>query len=121
MVSSRLVRLRAVAPHRRSSPRNGLSGPSLWDREAEGQFCEGHTWTEQSHSVSPASATRGCRSERMSKAGEAPVTEELIDNTDQGRFELRRGRDLVGWLEYTHLRPNRYSLQHTEVEASQQH
>lgn len=57
----------------------------------------------------------------MSKAGQAPVTEELIDNTDQGRFELRRGGDLVGWLRYTHLRPNRYALQHTEVEASHQH
>src|SRR3954464_1635447 len=71
--------------------------------------------------VARCAATRRCRSEPMSKAGEAPVPEELIDNTDQGRFELRRGRDLVGWLEYTHLRPNRYSLQHTEVEASQQH
>src|SRR5690242_1460191 len=57
----------------------------------------------------------------MSKAGQGPVTEELIDNTDQGRFELRRGGDLVGWLHYTHLRPNRYALQHTEVEVSHQH
>lgn len=57
----------------------------------------------------------------MSKSEHAPVTEELTDNTDQGRFELRRGGDLVGWLHYTHLKPNRYALQHTEVEASRQH
>jgi predicted GNAT family acetyltransferase len=57
----------------------------------------------------------------MSKAEQAPVTEELIDNIDQGRFELRRDGDLVGWLHYTHLKPNRYALQHTEVEATHQH
>ena len=49
------------------------------------------------------------------------LTEELIDNTDQGRFELYRDGELVGWLYYTHLRPNRYALQHTEVESSHQH
>lgn len=57
----------------------------------------------------------------MSSDGQAPVTEKLIDNTDQGRFELHRGGDLVGWLYYTHLRPNRYALLHTEVESSHQH
>jgi predicted GNAT family acetyltransferase len=45
----------------------------------------------------------------------------LTDNLDQGRFELRRDGDLVGWLYYTHLRPNRYALKHTEVEPSHQH
>nr|SBO94206.1 hypothetical protein BN4615_P3722 [Nonomuraea gerenzanensis] len=49
------------------------------------------------------------------------MTEVLIDNTDQGRFELHRACDLVGWLYYTHLKPNRYALLHTEVEPSQQH
>ncbi|WSA52246.1 N-acetyltransferase [Nonomuraea fuscirosea] len=39
----------------------------------------------------------------------------MIDNTDQGRFELHRDRDLVGWLCYTRLKPNRYALPHTEV------
>jgi predicted GNAT family acetyltransferase len=57
----------------------------------------------------------------MSMAEQAPVTEELIDNIDQGRFELRRDGDTVGWLHYTHLKPNRYALQHTEVEVSHQH
>lgn len=47
--------------------------------------------------------------------------EQLIDNTEQGRFELERDGELVGWLYYTHLRPNRYALQHTEVEPSHQH
>ncbi|MFJ9729529.1 GNAT family N-acetyltransferase [Streptomyces sp. NPDC101209] len=48
----------------------------------------------------------------------APVTEHLIDNIDQGRFELYRDEDLAGWLYYTHLKPNRFALRHTEVEAS---
>ncbi|TDW94970.1 MULTISPECIES: GNAT family N-acetyltransferase [Kribbella] len=47
--------------------------------------------------------------------------EELIDNTEQGRFELHRDEHLVGWLYYTRLRPNRYALRHTEVEAGHQH
>jgi predicted GNAT family acetyltransferase len=50
-----------------------------------------------------------------------PVDEDLIDNTDQGRFELFRDGELVGWLYYTHLRPNRYALRHTEVGPSHQH
>jgi len=49
------------------------------------------------------------------------AVEELVDNTDQSRFELYRGTDLRGWLYYTRLKPNRYALQHTEVEASHQH
>ena len=49
------------------------------------------------------------------------VTEELVDNVDQGRFEYYRYGDLVGWLYYTHLRPDRYALRHTEVEPSHQH
>jgi predicted GNAT family acetyltransferase len=57
----------------------------------------------------------------MSSEEQVPVTEELIDNIDQGRFELYRGDDLVGWLYYTHLKPNRYALRHTEVESSHQH
>lgn len=56
----------------------------------------------------------------MSSRNQTP-TETLFDNTDQGRFELCRDGDLVGWLHYTHLRPNRYALQHTEVEARHQH
>ncbi|GAA1560302.1 hypothetical protein GCM10009789_11970 [Kribbella sancticallisti] len=47
--------------------------------------------------------------------------EELIDNLDQGRFELHRDGNLVGWLYYTRLRPNRYALRHTEVEPRHQH
>lgn len=57
----------------------------------------------------------------MSTEGQAPVAEELIDNTAEGRFELHRAGDLVGWLHYTHLRPNRYALQHTEVDSSHRH
>src|SRR6478672_8397392 len=51
---------------------------------------------------------------------EAPLspTEELIDNVERGRFELHRSGQLCGWLHYTHLKPNRYVLQHTEVEAT---
>lgn len=56
----------------------------------------------------------------MASAEEAK-DEVLIDNADRGRFELYRDGDLCGWLYYTHLKPNRYALQHTEVEASHQH
>jgi predicted GNAT family acetyltransferase len=52
-------------------------------------------------------------------APDAP--EELVDNAEDGRFELYRHTELVGWLYYTHLRPNRYALRHTEVEVSHQH
>ena len=57
----------------------------------------------------------------MSSEGQAAAAEDLIDNTSQGRFELYRDGELAGWLYYTHLRPNRYALQHTEVESSHQH
>ncbi|RKN20925.1 N-acetyltransferase [Micromonospora musae] len=57
----------------------------------------------------------------MSTEGQAPVAEELIDSLDHGRFELYRDGVLVGWLYYTHLKPNRYALRHTEVESSHQH
>ncbi|TCM37923.1 GNAT family N-acetyltransferase [Kribbella sp. VKM Ac-2568] len=57
----------------------------------------------------------------MSSEEHAAAAEDLIDNTSQGRFELYRDGELVGWLYYTHLRPNRYALQHTEVESSHQH
>jgi hypothetical protein len=57
----------------------------------------------------------------MSSEEPVTVTGELIDNIDRGRFELYRDGDLVGWLYYTHLKPNRYALQHTEVESSHQH
>ncbi|MEU8831780.1 MULTISPECIES: GNAT family N-acetyltransferase [unclassified Streptomyces] len=57
----------------------------------------------------------------MSGEEQVPVTEQLIDSIDQGRFELCRDDDLVGWLYYTHLKPNRYALRHTEVETSHQH
>ncbi|MEU8756345.1 GNAT family N-acetyltransferase [Streptomyces chartreusis] len=59
-------------------------------------------------------------SESMSSEEQVPEAEQLIDNTDQGRFELYRDGDLVGWLYYTHLKPNRYALKHTEVESSHQ-
>lgn len=49
------------------------------------------------------------------------ATEELVDNTGRSRFELYRGVELCGWLYYTRLKPNRYALQHTEVETSHQH
>lgn len=50
---------------------------------------------------------------------EAPLSlrEELVDNVAQGRFELHRNNQLCGCLYYTHLKPNRYALQHTEVDA----
>ena len=57
----------------------------------------------------------------MSSEEQAAAAEDLIDSTSQGRFELYRDGELVGWLYYTHLRPNRYALQHTEVESSHQH
>jgi hypothetical protein len=57
----------------------------------------------------------------MSSEEQAPSAEDLIDNTSQGRFELYRDGELVGWLCYTHLKPNRYTLQHTEVEPRHQH
>ncbi|MEU1689236.1 GNAT family N-acetyltransferase [Micromonospora sp. NPDC005707] len=57
----------------------------------------------------------------MSSEGRALVAEELIDSPDHGRFELYRDSKLVGWLYYTHLRPNRYALRHTEVESSHRH
>jgi len=57
----------------------------------------------------------------MSSEEQAPAAEELIDNTSQGRFELYRDGELVGGLYYTHLKPNRYALQHTEVESSHRH
>jgi hypothetical protein len=57
----------------------------------------------------------------MSSNEQVPAAEELIDNPDQGRFELLREGELVGWLYYAHLRPNRYALKHTEVEPSHQH
>ena len=57
----------------------------------------------------------------MRSEGDSPLAEELVDNIDQGRFELHRDGDLVGWLYYTRLKPNRYALQHTEVESSHQH
>ncbi|MFI7610318.1 GNAT family N-acetyltransferase [Nonomuraea terrae] len=57
----------------------------------------------------------------MSSEEQVPATEALMDNTDQGRFELHRDGDLVGWLYYTHLKPNRYALLHTEVESSHRH
>ncbi len=57
----------------------------------------------------------------MSSEEQVSVAEELVDNVDQGRFELYRDGDLVGWLYYTHLKPNRYALRHTEVEPSHQH
>lgn len=56
----------------------------------------------------------------MSGEEQVPVTEQLTDNMDRGRFELCRDDHLVGWLYYTHLKPNRYALRHTEVETSHQ-
>jgi predicted GNAT family acetyltransferase len=57
----------------------------------------------------------------MKDEDQGTAAEELIDNTNRGRFELHRCGDLVGWLHYTHLKPHRYALQHTEVERSHQH
>ncbi|MGW5669604.1 GNAT family N-acetyltransferase [Micromonospora sp. NPDC003776] len=54
-------------------------------------------------------------------SSEGQVGEKLIDSVDHGRFELYRNNELVGWLYYTHLKPNRYALRHTEVESSHQH
>jgi len=47
-------------------------------------------------------------------------TEKLIDDSADGRFELWRDGELCGWLYYTRLKPNRYALQHTEVDAGHQ-
>ncbi len=57
----------------------------------------------------------------MSSEEQVPLTEQLIDNSDQGCFELCRVDELVGWLYYTHLKPNRYALRHAEVETNHQH
>jgi predicted GNAT family acetyltransferase len=57
----------------------------------------------------------------MSGEEPAAAAEDLEDNTSQGRFELCRDGEMVGWLYYTQLKPNRYALRHTEVEASHQH
>ncbi|WP_158710319.1 GNAT family N-acetyltransferase [Streptomyces sp. NRRL F-5126] len=57
----------------------------------------------------------------MSSEGRMPPSERLLDNADRGRFELYRGDDLTGWLYYTHLKPNRYALQHTEVASDRRH
>ncbi|GAA1521790.1 GNAT family N-acetyltransferase [Kribbella lupini] len=57
----------------------------------------------------------------MSQQEPSSVAEQLVDNSGGGRFEFHRGEDLVGWLYYTRLRPNRYALRHTEVEPSHQH
>ena len=57
----------------------------------------------------------------MSTEGRPSATEELVDDTSRGRFELYRDSGLVGWLYYTHLKPNRYALQHTEVDPSHEH
>ena len=57
----------------------------------------------------------------MNSDEKAPGTEGLIDNNSRGRFEFFREGELVGSLYYTHLKPNRYALQHTEVEPQHQH
>lgn len=57
----------------------------------------------------------------MSSEQLVSVTEKLIDDMDQGRFELYRDGELVGWLYRSHLKPNRYALVHTEVALSHQH
>jgi predicted GNAT family acetyltransferase len=57
----------------------------------------------------------------MSNEEQVPVSQQLVDDTSQSRFELYRTGNLVGWLYYTHLKPNRYALRHTEVEPSHQH
>ncbi|MFF7211737.1 GNAT family N-acetyltransferase [Streptomyces sp. NPDC008238] len=57
----------------------------------------------------------------MSSEEHVPATEQLIDNIELGRFELCRDGGLAGWLYYTRLKPNRYALRHTEVEAGHQH
>lgn len=57
----------------------------------------------------------------MSSDEQVPASERLVDNNEAGRFELYRDGELCGWLYYTHLRPNRYALQHTEVDAGHQH
>jgi hypothetical protein len=44
----------------------------------------------------------------MSNEEQASAAEELIDNTEQGRFERYRG-------------PTEYALRHTEVEPTHQH
>jgi predicted GNAT family acetyltransferase len=75
----------------------------------------------RSGAVRMVGVTTRWRGKAMSSEEHVPVTGQLIDNVDQGRFELCRDDDLVGWLYYTHLKPNRYALRHTEVETSHQH
>ena len=57
----------------------------------------------------------------MSRDTLPPPSETLVDNVNQGRFELYREGGLVGLLRYTHLKPNRYALQHTEVQSGHRH
>jgi hypothetical protein len=56
----------------------------------------------------------------MDARDNAPGDEELIDDVKRGRFELYRSKRLCGWLYYTHQHPNRYALQHTEVDEAHQ-
>ncbi|MGW3248165.1 GNAT family N-acetyltransferase [Streptomyces sp. NPDC001070] len=65
--------------------------------------------------------TRRQRGKATSSEERVPATGQLIDNVDEGRFELRRDDDLDGRLYCTHLKPNRYALRHTEVESGHQH
>jgi predicted GNAT family acetyltransferase len=44
---------------------------------------------------------------------------ELRDDVDADRFELVRDGEVVAWMKYKHLKPNRYVLLHTEVEPAQ--
>lgn len=53
-------------------------------------------------------------------AGDPISAERLHDDHEGGRFELLRDGEVVGWMRYTRLHPNRYVLQHTEVAADHQ-
>jgi hypothetical protein len=45
--------------------------------------------------------------------------DELRDEVDVERFELVRDGEVVAWMKYKHLKPNRYVLLHTEVDPAQ--
>src|SRR5262245_18696175 len=109
--------------HRRSVAANGPLSPGYYTRTEYCDWLGLYIWTSGSRIRSGRSrrVTTRWRGEPMSSEEQVPATEELIDNLDRGRFELYHDGDLVGWLYYTYLKPNRYALQHTQVEASHQH
>src|SRR4051812_14541517 len=123
MFSSRFIRLGSTVQvprsgHRRFGPYSPTYGTSIVHCEPAPVILGLLRPRSKTPGTSANPAPR--RSEPMSNEQVSP-SEELLDNIDRGRFELYRSGELCGWLFYSHLKPNRYALQHTEVDASHQH